>query len=252
MRGPMKRVPSLLVLLLPIATACTLGHGNSSGIDHTLQFSYTSGECLFGCSLAEPLMVGTEEHLSIQGPLPAVLVVSTDPSIIAVSNPSLDCCTKDASGTTCSSTTESTCPSGSSPHLTVDVAALGPGTARVRVLDTTGGKEIDAVDIDAEAPASLSVTCSPSTVAVGDATGISWTVHDTQGAPLRATRGLVLTTSDVNVVALESGLFGSPTDSIPADANLFGSAVLGVSAGDAVITATVANLSATTTVHVKP
>jgi hypothetical protein len=60
-----------------------------------------------------------------------------------------------------------------------------------------------------------------------------------------------LTTSDKNIAALQP-LFGGPQMSVEGDENLFGPTVIGVAAGDAVITAKTAALSASTSVHVTP
>ncbi len=249
----MKRTAA--VVALSAATACSISIADhTTGIDHKLDFSYISGTCLFGCDLTEPLMVGTQETLEIKGALPAVTVVSSDPSVVSTSNASLSCCSTDSKGTTCSSAPpQSGCPSGANPSLTVDVAALQAGSARIQVLDS-GGREVDAVIIGVEQPASLTLQCGTgdggaASIAVSGACGTYWTARDAQGAELRAARGVTLTTSDPKIVGLRAG-FGPLVASVPGDQGLFGTEAVGVSVGDAVITGTVANLSATTTVHV--
>jgi len=251
----MKRTAALLVLSAATACSTSLG-GHTTGIDHALEFSYISGTCFFGCDLSEPLMVGTQERLEIKGTLPAVSVVSSDPSILSTGNPSLSCCSTDGSGTTCSTASpQGSCPSGASASLLVDVTALQTGSARIQVLDG-GGKEVDAVVVGVEQPASLTLRCGTgnggdASVAVNASCTPYWTVRDSQGAELRAARGVSLSTSDVNVVALRTG-FGPSQASVPGDQSMFGSEAVGVSVGQAVITGTVANLSATTTIHVTP
>jgi hypothetical protein len=253
----MNRLPAALAWAWVTAlTGCSFSLGASTpGSDNRLAFSYSSGSCLLGCVTTDPLMVGTSESLDATGPMPLLTVVSTDPQVISVTAGSLECCTTSASSTTCTTPAAgSACPASAKATVHVDLSALSAGTATVRYL-RTDGSEFDAQVLTVEAPESLSLTCGSgsagSTFAVGKTCNPAWTAKDAHGVELKASHGVELTTSDKDIAALQP-LFGGPQMSVEGDENLFGPTVIGVAAGDAVITAKTAALSASTSVHVTP
>ena len=233
-----------------ILTACTLGT-STNGDSGKAKFEY--GSCLFGCEVGQAMMTGTAETIRVTASsIPPVTARSTDESVLAVGDATRECCAPNASCRTVTSNTA--CNEGESVTLDVPVVAKGTGSAEL-VLDQDG-TPFDSVMMKVAAPASLVLSCgNPGSIAlhVGDLCGLSWVARDSSGDALMATTGVTVTTSDVTVASLSTGLLSSNESTITATQQLFfSSAVTARASGTATISANAGGATSQVVVSVTP
>jgi hypothetical protein len=227
MKLPLRSASLFALGALSASAACTFHTPSTPGSDTgRLAFSYESGDCFLGCDIAgRPMMVGTTESINAAstGPLANVTASSDDPSVVAVlpGPVSLTCSTP---GAVTSSTIS--CPPSSTASASFQVQAGASGLTKVHVFQ--GAVEVDAIDLEVDAPAAITPTCGQSsaiTLAVGTQSAVDWSVTDAQGETMQASTGMTLAVVDPRVAEL-STLFGSPSpttggsDSFLAETNL--------------------------------
>ncbi len=228
-----------LIALPLVLAACTFHLGNSTaGADGHAQFAYSS--CFFGCSVDEPMMLGTEEHISVTASsIPGVSISSSSPDVVSVLGATRSCCTSDGGCRTADVATA--CAAGETTTLDMTVDALGIGTGTVSLVKEDQSV-FDEVTLEVAKPHDIALTCNNAdgsiTLVRAKSCGVAWSVNDERGRALMASKGVTLTTSDVSVVALEQLLSG-PVATVEATQGFFLSpTIVGVHAGSATIGAT--------------
>lgn len=207
------------------------GVTSTTGEMHRATFSY--GGCVGTCSVDQPMMVGTEETIHVAAtPIPAVTVTSSAPSIVAVHDVTRGCC----------------------DTLDVRVMALSPGVSDF-TLATSDGSTFDSVRLRVDAPKSLTLTCGSSsgavTLARGATCAIAWTAARDDGAALRTSTGVTLSSTNADVVLIQPFL-GVASPTVEASQGLFGPQLVAEGPGDASIQATALGAATTLNVHVTP
>ncbi len=235
-----------------LAVGCSIHLGSSTpGSDSgRVSFDYASGDCFFGCSIA-PMMLGTSESVVAQlpSPVPAGSVTVDDPTILSVSDVSVQCCTSSScigGGSTTS------CPSGQQESLQFEVDTLSLGSTKVRIMN--GSSEIDGIALSVAMPAAIHATCgggSTADLAVGSTCTVDWTVDDADGSKLQASAGVSLTVVDPGVAEIQGFLGLVPSVSDAAIGSFFGDTTLqGVAAGKTQLVASVAGVTGQISVDV--
>lgn len=178
------RFSALTCLTLSALAGCGFELGeDTTGDRGRLEFSYTE-ECLFGCSVRQPMMAGSTEEIRVTGKRVRrgeVTVESSNESVLTFVGERR--CDED----TCSAL--------------VDVTAHAPGEAELIVRDTDGDL-VDRVTIEVRAPASFDIEASVETSAnftagtefsmrTGQTLFMRTTVRDADGEQLRVSSGLV-------------------------------------------------------------
>jgi hypothetical protein len=253
----MRHLPFLAacIALAPLTGGCALHFGTStSGSQNNVTFADT--QCLFGCSVDQPMMLGTEESLTVRSSneIPAVTIVSSDPSVLSVTDSSRSCC--DANSENCSTVeTWAPCPAGQkTTTLNVDLKTNAVGRADL-VLHRADATLYDSVSIEVARAVTLDLSCAnhpaPTSLSLGQSCAIGWTAKDSQGRELLASSGVDLESSDGHVVGFEE-LFGAPTNSTQGTQGLLGTSLVAVGPGDATISASAGGAAASMTVHVTP
>jgi hypothetical protein len=231
---------------------CSVDLGRSTdGKDGRAQFQYGGLDCLFGCAIDQPMMHGTTETILVRaksGDLPVLAAKSTDPSV-AITSTEVQCCKHDSSSATCRGGVDlKSCNADEQASLTIVVAAATAGSADL-VLTQSDGTEWDRATVTVAEPARLAVTCASGSVAVGTECVVGWKAYDAQGTELKTDTGVKLMVAPQNVAAFHHFILAD-TWSEDGDQSLLGPTVIGLTAGDAQITAVAGQATSTLTVHV--
>jgi len=239
---------ALSLLALPAAAACNLSvapatKGSDTG---SVSFSYSSGDCLFGCDIA-PMMLGTSESVSadLHTAASGVTVNVDDPSVVAVSLQQVTCCTSSGNSSTCTGgPTTTSCPAGQDESLALSVQALRAGSTKLHVMQ--GTTEMDGIELDVAQPAQIALTCnqtSDAEVTVGGTCTVDWKIKDAEGNSLQASSGVQLSVGDLEVAGLVVP-FEGPQGSEAANLGLLSSPqVQGIRVGQTQVVASAAGVT---------
>jgi hypothetical protein len=232
--------------------ACNVKLRNdTAGAEGKVTFAYTSWSCLFGCELDRPMLVGTEENISMQGDGAddaGVTVASSDPHVARASIDRSCVCeqTTPESTSAVSAQPGAPCASGFTRTCTNDIRvdAVGAGSAELTVrqadgtmLDRTTVQAAKAARIVLLDPDTDQPLGGPVSVAVGGHVGVRTRVLDAEGHSLLTTKGIEWTTT--GAVSVEPFCFFCETGSGSFVGNEKGTGTLTATAKDATATASV-------------
>jgi hypothetical protein len=249
----MRPLPFLIasLALAPLAAGCSFHLGSSTqGNQNQATFSY--GSCLFGCSVDEPMMLGTQESIHVTAPdIPVVTVSSSDETVIAVHGATRTCCDQANTCRTIDATVACNANETTTAlDFTADTKAVGTADLVLRAADAT---VFDSVTLTVARAQSLSLQCDnapgPVSLRAGDTCGLGWTALDAQGRALMASTGVNVATDSADVAELRE-LFGQSTPSLVATQGFLGTSVVGIAPGDATISASVGEAKTSIVVHV--
>jgi hypothetical protein len=219
----------LFASALPLFSALVVGCNfdlhlgdTTPGALHQANFAYSSGACLFGCTVDPPMMVGSTGTIVVSGDhLPDELRVHADPTGVLAASVVRErsCCVSQGNGTSCAPIGDNdVCTAELSTTFTLTVHLLAAGKAPLQVFDAQGAL-VDFVMVEAKEPAVLAVSCAPIsggaadapldtiTLGVGDRCDISVEARDEAGRALRATDdGFTLAIDDPKVSVLRPSL----------------------------------------------
>ncbi len=224
----MKSMLSLLALatfVLPLAGCFDLDLGDSTeGEEGQVEFAYASFDnCLFGCSVEQPMMLGTVESISVnpKEELGGLRAESSHPDVFSVTmTESLSCCTHDGSSSTCASVaSESECKDVLEHSYAAEVEAKAQGTAKL-VIRTKDGNVLDQVALSIRKPFRFATSCEPDLssdpelieLSAGTTCNFELKAFDILGTELRAQHGFSIVSDAPAVVILESDAWFHTTD----------------------------------------
>jgi hypothetical protein len=210
--------------VVALVAGCNFSLGSSTGgEDGRAQFSYDGLDgCFFGCDTNKPLMLGTKETILVEGDLTlGMSILSDNPAIFTVGQPNMitSCC---QSADTCSGgpTQSTTCTGVFSVSYSVDIQAIGQGSAQL-VVRAADGSVFDALPLVVEPPAALRFQCpasngaapaSSSVILVDGSCNFQVAAFDASGNAMQASEGFAVSSQDPTVVSAQTGSFLSPPD----------------------------------------
>lgn len=185
-----------------------LGSG-TAGAEGRVAFAYSGWSCLFGCELDRPMLVGTEETISMNGDgtdATGVTVTSSAPSIArATITRSCVCEQRSAEGSSATTAQDGEpCPTGYARSCTNDIQvdALRAGSAELTVhdpegalLDRTTVNVATAARVTLLDPDSRKAITAPLSVAVGADFNLDAKAFDAAGTELMSSRGIEWSTT---------------------------------------------------------
>ena len=212
---------STLPLLSALIVGCNfdLHLGDSTpGALRQANFAYSSGACLFGCTVDQPMMVGSTGTILVTGDgLPDELRVHADATGVLATSVTRErsCCVNHGNSSSCSTIGDNdVCTADLSTTFVLTVHLLKAGKAPLQVFDAQGAL-LDFVIVEAKDPAVLAVSCAPVSggttdapldtihLGVGERCDLSVEARDEAGQALRATDdGFTLSIDDAKVSVL--------------------------------------------------
>lgn len=210
-------LPLLSALLVGCSFDLNLGD-TTHGALRQANFAYSSGACLFGCTLDQPMMVGSTGTIVVSGDrLPDELSVHADPlGVLATSVVrERSCCFNQGNSGGCAPIGDTdVCTGDLTTTFTLTVHLLKAGKAPLQVFDAQGAL-VDFAMVEAKDPAVLAVSCAPVSggttdapldtihLGVGGRCDLSVEARDESGQALRATDdGFALSIDDATVSVL--------------------------------------------------
>jgi hypothetical protein len=253
MATPRGYLGTAVLPLVLAATGCS-GPNDTEGTERLARFAY-GDSCVFGCALDHAMMIGTSETIAVRpdlgGGIPGLTAMTDDPSVAFIVRTGRTCVTSSPTETRYDpGDLRTPCtPSQDTGLVTVVAGFRGKTTLRLLRLD---GALFDSVSLEVAAPARVAIACNGSSsgsshsvssisMSVGETCWVTPTAFDANDAPLQATRGIQVASTNPSAFKFwyDDGVFRGLAQQLFA-----------VGAGDGLLAASVGELRAEVPVHV--